>query len=145
MEVSVGKKVEKISRPHQRFKAYLEIAEEISQALKTTPRSGYLMVTAERDGFPEEIYLGDKSFEEIKKCVEKAKITWIEPSIPGTFTVKGKVWRFNESSLAPLTNEVCLVTENLSNEELRELKSHIENLKGYFIEFGGKRWSSLAT
>jgi hypothetical protein len=142
MEVSVGKKVKKVAQPQQRFPAYLEIVEEISQALKATPQPGYLIVTAERDGIPETVYLGDKSFEEIKKYVEETKITWIEPSIPGTFTIKGKVWRFSESPLMPLKSEVCLMSENLSNEELKDLKSHIENLKDYFVELGGKRWAS---
>jgi hypothetical protein len=42
----------------------------------------------------------------------------------------------------PLKSEVCLMSENLSNEELKDLKSHIENLKDYFVELGGKRWAS---
>ena len=124
------------------MEAYLDIAGIISAAYgdREKPQSNYLVITADRDGIPEERYFGIEPLDEIREYLNQVKITHIENSIPGSFVISDKLWNIKGEGVAMFGREVSLFCYNLDSGELRDLLELVKNSSSdYSIEFAGKK------
>ena len=142
MEAVVSKRAANINNPHVRMEAYLDLVELISQAYeeKAVPRSSYLAITAEKEGVPEDKYLGSQPVQEIREYLKQVKVIKIEDSIPSSFLIGGRLWHTRGEGVVIYGEEVSLACSNLDPEEVRNLQGLVrKSLKDYAIEFIGKR------
>jgi hypothetical protein len=144
MEAAVSKIVTKISDPHARMEAYLDLVELISRAYgeKASPKSSYVAITVERENVPEDKYLGSQSLPEIREFLKQVKVIKIEYSIPLSFLIGSRLWHSKGEGVVMYGDEVSLTCSNLDPEEVRNLQELVRNSsKDYAIEFIGKRIS----
>ncbi len=142
MEATISRRVANINDPHLRLEAYLDLVELISRAYgeRANPRASYLTVTAEKEGIPEKEYLGSQPADKLREYLKRAKITEIEYSIPGSFTVGNRLWYMQGEGVVMYGEEVNLTCSNLEPEEVRKLQEQVKRAtKDYAIQFAGKR------
>lgn len=142
MEAIVSKKVKKISDPHVRLEAYMDLVELISGVYSETanPQSNYVVVTAESEEITEKKYFGNQPLDEIKEYLKQVKITGIENSIPGSFVIGSRLWYMKGEGVTMFGTEVSLFCYDIDADELRILQKLVrKSPRDYIVEFAGKR------